>query len=103
MKSLTKNQLVTLVAEQADISKTQAKAAIESMVKLSYQYASADNGFTIPGLGKFQIKTQRERQMRNPRTQEPITVPAKRKLRFSIAREAKNAVAARDEELGIEV
>ena len=44
----TKSQIIAKVAEDADIRKIQAKAAIESLV--GQAYVGAGDGFTIPGL-----------------------------------------------------
>lgn len=86
----TKSQIIAKVAEDADISKPQAKAAIESLV--GQAYAGAGEGFTIPGLGKL-VKVDRKARMgRNPATGETIQIAAKTVLKFRIAKAAKDAV-----------
>jgi len=89
-KAMSKTQIVAGVAEGAEISKKQAKAAIETLVTMAYK--GAQDGFTIPGLGKL-IKVQRQARMgRNPATGEAIHIPAKTVLKFRIAKAAKDAV-----------
>jgi len=90
-KSLTKTQVIKEVAEAAEISTAQAKAAIEALVSLSYNYATAEKGFTIPGLGKLIVRKRKARMGRNPQTGEAIKIPAKRVLKFTIAKAAKDA------------
>ena len=86
----TKSQIIAQVAEDADISKIQAKAAIESLV--GQAYTGAGDGFTIPGLGKL-VKVDRKARMgRNPATGETIQIAAKTVLKFRIAKAAKDAV-----------
>lgn len=86
----TKSQIIAKVAEDADISKVQAKAAIESLV--TQAYAGSGDGFTIPGLGKL-VKVDRKARMgRNPATGETIHIPAKTVLKFRIAKAAKDAI-----------
>jgi DNA-binding protein HU-beta len=86
----TKSQIIAQVAEDAEISKIQAKAAIESLVGQSY--AGAGDGFTIPGLGKL-VKVDRAARMgRNPATGETIQIAAKTVLKFRIAKAAKDAI-----------
>jgi len=86
----TKSQIIAKVAEDADISKIQAKAAIESLV--GQAYVGAGDGFTIPGLGKL-VKVDRKARMgRNPATGETIQIAAKTVLKFRIAKAAKDAV-----------
>ena len=86
----TKSQIIAQVAEEAEISKVQAKAAIDSLV--SQAYAGAGEGFTIPGLGKLIKVDRKARQGRNPATGETIQIPAKTVLKFRIAKAAKDAV-----------
>lgn len=89
-KAKTKSQIIADVAEAADISKKQAKAAIEALVQGAYK--GAKDGFTIPGLGKL-VKVRRKARMgRNPATGEAIKIPAKTVLKFRIAKAAKDAV-----------
>jgi len=89
-KPMTKSQIIAAVAEKADISKAEAKAALEGLAELAY--AGAADGFTIPGIGKL-VKVDRAARMgRNPATGEAIHIPAKTVLKFRIAKAAKDAV-----------
>ena len=89
-KAMTKSQLVSALAEKAEISKAQAKAALEGLAELAY--AGADDGFTIPGIGKLVKVDRAARKGRNPATGEEIDIPAKTVLKFRIAKAAKDAV-----------
>ena len=89
-KPLTKSQIITAVSEKADISKAQAKAALEGLADLAY--AGAADGFTIPGIGKLVVVNRKARTGRNPATGETIQIPAKTVLKFRIAKAAKDAV-----------
>ena len=89
-KAMTKTQIVAGVAEKADISKAQAKAALDALAEMAYK--GAKDGFTIPGLGKL-VKVRRKARMgRNPATGESIKIPAKTVLKFRIAKAAKDAI-----------
>lgn len=89
-KPMTKSQIITAVAEKAEINKKQAKAALEALAELAYKGAA--EGFTIPGVGKL-VKVKRAARMgRNPATGESIKIPAKTVLKFRIAKAAKDAV-----------
>ena len=61
MAKLTKSQITNEVAEGAEISKAQAKAALETIANLAY--ANAKDGFTIPGLGKVSVRQTKAREM----------------------------------------
>jgi DNA-binding protein HU-beta len=89
-KPMTKSQIIAAVAEKADISKAQAKDALDALAALAYEGAA--EGFTIPGIGKL-VKVDRAARMgRNPATGETIQIPAKTVLKFRIAKAAKDAV-----------
>ena len=88
----TKTQIVAAIAEEAEITKAQAKTALETLVALTYKGAKSKDGFTIPGVGKL-IKVRRKaRWGRNPATGEKIKIKAKTVLKFRIAKAAKDAV-----------
>jgi DNA-binding protein HU-beta len=89
-KGMTKSQIVSGVAETAGISKKQAGAAIDALVVLAYK--NAINGFTVPGLGKLVLLDRKARQGRNPATGETITIPAKRVVKFRVAKACKDAI-----------
>jgi DNA-binding protein HU-beta len=89
-KALTKSQTLTKLAEQCDMTKKDVAMVIEEIVQLAYR--EAKNGFTVPGLGKLVIVNRKARMGRNPQTGEALRIPAKRVLRFRIAKAAKDAV-----------
>lgn len=89
-KAATKSQIIAQIAEDADISKVQAKEALDSLI--SQAYKGAKDGFTVPGLGKL-VKVDRAARMgRNPATGETIKIAAKTVLKFRIAKAAKDAI-----------
>ena len=89
-KAKTKSQILSQVAEDADITKVQATAAVESLV--SQAYKGAQDGFTVPGLGKLVKQRRKARMGRNPATGETIKIKAKTVLKFRIAKAAKDAI-----------
>jgi DNA-binding protein HU-beta len=89
-KALTKGQIVAAVADAAGITKKQAVAALEGLVGLAYKNAKA--GFTVPGLGKLVLVNRKARKGRNPATGEAIKIPAKRVVKFRVAKAAKDAI-----------
>jgi len=88
--AMTKSQIVAGVAEKAGISKKQAGAAIDALIGMAY--ANAKFGFTVPGLGKLVLVDRKARQGRNPATGETIQIPAKRVLKFRVAKACKDAI-----------
>jgi DNA-binding protein HU-beta len=88
----TKTQILAQMAVDAEITKKQAVAALESLVQMTYKGAKDKNGFTIPGLGKLIRQRRKARIGRNPATGAQIKIPAKTVLKFRIAKAAKDSV-----------
>ncbi len=72
------------------MTKKQASVILESLVALAYK--EAKKGFTIPGLGKLVVVQRKARKGRNPATGEAIKIPAKKVLKFRIAKAAKDSI-----------
>jgi len=62
---------------------------MDCLVNLAYK--EAKNGFTIAGLGKLVVVNRKARIGRNPATGQQIQIPAKRVLKFRVAKAAKDA------------
>ena len=90
MAKLTKSQVLGQLADKTGVSKKAAGLFIDELVKLAYK--EAKNSFTIPGLGKIELKNRKARLGRNPATGEQIKIPAKRVVKFRIAKAAKDAI-----------
>ena len=89
-KAMTKGQIVAGVAEKVGITKKQAGEAIEMLATMAYK--NAKNGFTVPGLGKLVLVSRKARMGRNPATGEAIKIPAKRVVKFRVAKACKDAI-----------
>ena len=90
MAKLTKSQILAQLAERTGVSKKAAGQFVEELVKLSYK--EAKNSFTIPGLGKLVLVNRKARIGRNPATGAQIQIPAKRVVKFRIAKAAKDSI-----------
>jgi DNA-binding protein HU-beta len=88
--ALSKSQLAAAIAEKAEISKKQAVEILEHIATLAYKHAK--DTFTLPGIGKLVLKNRAARQGRNPKTGETIQIPAKRVVKFRVAKAAKDAI-----------
>jgi DNA-binding protein HU-beta len=89
-KALSKSQLAAAVAEKAQLSKKQAGEILEHIAALAYKHAK--DTFTLPGIGKLVLRNRAARMGRNPKTGETIQIPAKRVVKFRVAKAAKDAI-----------
>ena len=90
--ALTKSGILATIAEKAEITKKQASAALDALLKLAYAGAKTADGFKFPGLGKL-VKVKRPaRKGRNPQTGEAIQIKAKTVVKFRLSKACKDAV-----------
>jgi DNA-binding protein HU-beta len=89
-KALSKSQIAAALAEKTEISKKQAVEVLDLLAALAYK--NAKNTFTLPGIGKLVLVNRKARMGRNPATGEAIKIPAKRVVKFRVAKAAKDAI-----------
>jgi len=89
-KALSKSQLAAEIAGKAEITKKQAVEILEHIASLAYKHAK--NTFVLPGIGKLVLVNRKARIGRNPATGEQIQIPAKKVVKFRVAKAAKDAI-----------
>jgi len=89
---VNKTELIDAVAEGADISKAAATRAVDTVLdSISESLANGDQ-VTLVGFGTFSVKDRAARTGRNPRTGEPINIPAAKVPGFKAGKALKDAV-----------
>ena len=89
---MNKAQLAERVHEKVGGTKADAERAVEAMIDSITKSLDNDEQVSIAGLGIFEAKMRAARTARNPRTGEPIEVPAMRVPKFRAAKALKDAV-----------
>ena len=89
-KALTKSQIADHLAKKVEIKKVQATAILDEIAKLAYK--EAKNSFTLPGIGKIVLVQRKARTGRNPQTGATIKIPAKKVVKFRVAKAAKDSI-----------
>ncbi|HWX20488.1 MAG TPA: HU family DNA-binding protein [Candidatus Binatia bacterium] len=92
-KALTKSQIATSVAETVGITKKQSTQCMDALAGLAYK--NARNTFTFPGVGKLVLVNRAARTMTmqfGPKKGQTIKVPARRVVKFRVAKAAKDAI-----------
>ncbi len=89
-KAMTKSQIADGLAKKVDIKKKTAVQFLEELANLAYK--EAKNSFTLPGIGKLVVVQRKARMGRNPQTGEAIKIPAKKVVKFRVAKAAKDAI-----------
>ena len=91
----TKSEIMAAIAEAAQISKKQAVAAYDELLKIAYAGAKGPKGILLPGLGKLIKSKSKARTGRNPATGETIKIKAKKVVKVRLAKACKDAVLAK--------
>ena len=89
---MNKGELIEAIANDASITKAQAKAALEAFVSNVQRSLKSDEKVTLVGLGTFSASTRGERMGRNPQTGQPIRIPARKVVKFSVGKTLKDAI-----------
>ncbi len=89
-KSMTKSAIIGHLAQKNNLSKKQIVDLMESLQTLAVK--EAKNVFVVPGFGRLVLANRKARMGRNPQTGEPIKIPAKRVVKFRLAKSLKDSV-----------
>jgi DNA-binding protein HU-beta len=89
-KPLTKSQIAAAIADKTSVTKKTATEILDFLAELAYK--SAKNTFTLPGIGKLVLVNRKARIGRNPATGQQIKIPAKKVVKFRVAKAAKDAI-----------
>jgi DNA-binding protein HU-beta len=91
--TMTKTQLVRLLAEEVELTNKQAAALLEKLAEVALSQTKKNDLFVLPGLGRLKKVQRKARIGRNPQTGEAIKIKAKTVAKFYLAKAAKDAIA----------
>ncbi|MEP7364131.1 MAG: HU family DNA-binding protein [Acidobacteriota bacterium] len=91
-KKMTQAQLIKKLAETIGVSSKVAKQGLETLAAVAIAETKKNKMFTLPGLGKLVLRDTKARMGRNPATGEAIKIPAKKVVKFRIAKACKDAI-----------
>ena len=83
---------VSKVAESADISKQKAASAVDAVIEAIKGSLKSGDDVRLVGFGTFTVSNRAATTGRNPRTGEPIQIPASKQPKFKAGKELKEAV-----------
>lgn len=90
---MNKSELVEAIASSADLSKAAAGRALDAVIESITEELKKDQGqVALVGFGTFYAKDRAARTGRNPKTSEPIEIPAARIPSFKPGKGLKDAV-----------
>ena len=85
-------EVVSSVAENANLSKKEATAVVKSLTRIIHESLKKHGEIRIAGLGTFWVLELKARNGVNPRTLRKMKIPAMKLPRFRAAKSLKDAV-----------
>jgi len=89
---MTQTQLVKEIAEKAQVANKVAKQILETYAEIAVRETKKNGVFVLPGIGRLVRQDRKARLGRNPATGEKIKIPAKKVVKFRVAKSVKDAI-----------
>ncbi len=89
---MTKAELIEKIATNAKLTKADAERALSTVLETISEGLKQEEKLTLVGFGSFVVESRKERQGRNPRTGESITIPASKAVKFRPSKQLKDSL-----------
>jgi DNA-binding protein HU-beta len=91
-KRMTQSQLVKELAGACEVPSKTARQFLECYADIAVRETKKNGVFVIPGIGRLVRVERKARTGRNPATGEPIKIPAKKVVKFRVAKSVKDSI-----------
>jgi DNA-binding protein HU-beta len=89
---MNKAELIAKLADDAEITKTQANAVVDSFIEAVTKTLKSGNKVTLVGFGTFSVSKRAARNGRNPQTGAVIKIKAKKVAKFKAGKELSSKI-----------
>ena len=86
MPTITKKELVDKIADKTGVAQSTVRTIVRQFLDEITKELAKGNRLEFRDFGIFEVKEQAARTAQNPKTLEPVEVPAKRKVKFKMGR-----------------
>lgn len=90
--AITKDQLISDLAEAIDLQKSDVRALLEQLGEIVADALENDGEITLPGIGKLKVSERAARTGRNPQTGKAIEIAAKKVIKLVPAKALTDAL-----------
>ena len=87
---MNKTELITAMAEQAELSKKDAEKALKAFVDIIGEELTKGEKVQLVGFGTFEVSERPEREGRNPQTGEAMKIAASKSPKFKAGKALKD-------------
>lgn len=91
---MNRTELIAAVAEKAEISKKDAEKAVKAFTDAVSEELVKGGKIQLVGFGTFEVSERQEREGRNPKTGESMTIAASKTPKFKAGKALKDMVNA---------
>ena len=84
---MNKTEFINAVAEKSGLSKVDAKKAVEAFVETVSSELKEGGKVALLGFGSFSVAGKSARKGVNPKTKQPIEIPARKSVKFKAGAE----------------
>ncbi len=92
VKRMTQTQLIKELAAACEVTNKQAKALLDKYTEIAVAQTKKAGIFVMPGIGRLKRVERKARIGRNPATGEKIKIPAKKVVKFLVAKTVKDSI-----------
>lgn len=92
--NMNKTELVAAMAEQTNLSKKDAEAALKAFIDVVSEELKKGEKVQLVGFGTFEVSERAAREGRNPQTGETMEIKASKTPKFKAGKALKDAVNA---------
>ena len=89
---MNKGELIAGMAEESGVSRADAEKVLNAFLSQVEKALCAGDKVQLTGFGSFEVKERAERTGRNPKTKEPIVIPAGKMPAFKAGKALKEAI-----------
>jgi DNA-binding protein HU-beta len=89
---MNKTELVGSISDKTGLSKADSKKALDACVEAIADALKAGDKISLVGFGTFSVSERPARQGINPATKAPISIPAKKVVKFKAGSELEGGI-----------
>lgn len=94
MATITKKELIDKIADATKVKRVEVKKVVQAFLDSIIIELGKGNRLEFRDFGVFEVKHRKPRMAQNPKTLEPVEVPAKRTVKFKVGRLMKQTLSS---------
>lgn len=92
MSTTTKKDLIDRIADETNQKRTAVKRTVQAFLDNMIKELGKGNRLEFRDFGVFEVRERAPRTAQNPKTLEPVTVPARKTVKFKVGRLMKSTL-----------